>query len=474
MAETRWRTERGAVAEKRKRSRFWVWYVSVSLGLLLLVLIALAVAWGALSDYQRSIPVNVMDSVLDAFQKENSDWLLSGIRRGCSEFEDPAKVKSLLQERLQEGQAVSYKRAFSADRIAHPTYTIYAGEQELAKVVLRRQPQQSRFGFSLYEVDAIIPLAKSKGSLSFLLPDNYTAYLNDIAVSEQYRTESGLELEQSDWFCGSSAPSRTAAIYVVEDLLYTPVVKVKNQDGQEVKLRQDPESGELSVLMKERFILAPEGAHVLADGMEISGSEHFVLEKGLQPEGLSEVPLGTYSEQTYVKYRIIGPSVEPELTASVAGLVGVVTASSQPDTYLVSYPVTEEQQEAYTKQAMEFAKLYSLYVTGDSSKSKVLQNMLPGTPMYKRLKDDFYAGYFTSHDSTGFREEKTENLILHHPAYFSCDISYIQWVEGFVGNPNLSRDYPSAFTIHFVYLEKEQKWYVADFQIQSVPSEQPT
>lgn len=463
-----WKMQRGPVDGKKRPSLFWTWYLRITLAFVGLLFIGLVVVWFALGDYQESIPSGVMDQVISTLQEQESPaWMRNAVRKGCSEFEDPVVVQDYLFQGA-EGKSLSYERAFSPDRIANPTFTVLAGNEELAQVVLRRQSVTSTFGFSLYEVDRIVPLAESKGSLSFLLPASYSAYINGIVVPSSYCTEEGVDLPNGDLLCGNWAASGKGARYEVKDLLETPVVAIKNSDGEEVQMQQDPETGDLSVAWQEWFIEAPASAQIFVNGEEITGQKDFIQEEDLQPEGLRDIPLGSYSQEYYVRYRVLDASVAPTVLARLGDSEGVVRREEEENCFRVSYTASAEEQKSYEQFALEFAKKYSLYVTQDGSKTQVLKSMLSGTPMYKRLKDDFYAGFFTSHDDTGFRDEKVSDFVLHHSKYYSCVVSYVQWVEGFVGNPELSKDYPSSFTVHVVFVEEQQKWLVADFEIQDM------
>ncbi len=222
---------------------------------------------------------------------------------------------------------------------------------------------------------------------------------------------------------------------------------------------------DLPIMSESVTITAPAGYAIFINGNLISETEKYVTEKDIAVEGLSGVPDAYLTKPTMVTYEVNDLVEAPVVTAKTSdGDDAAVTASEDGKTYTVSFGSTQNP-DYYYEEALELAKMYSQYVTAWVSRDKLLQNVLPDSPIREGLAG-IQTGFYTDHKKDYFTDEVTENLQIYSDNCFSCDISYTQWVENIRTDANFKKDLPSAFTFYFVKVDN--KWYIADLAIRDI------
>lgn len=222
---------------------------------------------------------------------------------------------------------------------------------------------------------------------------------------------------------------------------------------------------DIPIMSESITILAPEGYSIFINGNLVSDIEAYVAEKDIKVEALAGVPEGYFTKPTMVRYLISDLIEVPVVTAKTAsGETAEVITSEDGKISTVKFGSTENP-DYYYEEALELAQMYSQYVTAWVGRDTLLKNVLADSPIRDGLAG-IQTGFYTDHKKDYFTNEVTENLQIYSDNCFSCDISYIQWVEDIKNNPSFKKDLPSSFTFYFVKVEN--KWYIADLTIREV------
>ena len=130
--------------------------------------------------------------------------------------------------KLTEGkEGVKYTPYTVSGFLSAPAFEVKDAEGNAVELVYDEQSGVSRVG---------------AGSITVLLPEGYTAYIGDVAITEQFKTADEAEASVFNAFLREGVPGVNYVKYVVEGFIDLPEIKVKNAQGAESIVTYDAQS----------------------------------------------------------------------------------------------------------------------------------------------------------------------------------------------------------------------------------------
>ncbi|GEM_PF-1074756 len=128
------------------------------------------------------------------------------------------------------------------------------------------------------------------------------------------------------------------------------------------------------------------------------------------------------------------------------------------DVYKVTSGIPSNDLGELEQFAEDFAKQYAAFIAMDAKFSDLKQSIYQDTEFYDTLKE-FYNGWYPEHDSYGYENVKSENMMWYDENHASVQVKF----NHFVTSPKYKRrDYPVAYEIYFVKIDG--KWLVAELK----------
>lgn len=201
-------------------------------------------------------------------------------------------------------------------------------------------------------------------------------------------------------------------------------------------------------------VRAPQGARVFYNGVEASNPER----EKIPVEAYASEALGEKPPENKI-YCAEGLLFWPEV--SVEGPDGrpceLVDGTDGADYTAVTRPRAEEQP-AFESLALEAARAYALFTTGDAPRSGIAGRLIPGTESWKRLAA-FDNSWFISHDAASVTDAAADQFIVYDDRRFSCEVRLICRVR--MGKKIF--DYPSFYSLYFAL--RQDGWKIAELRV---------
>ena len=200
---------------------FWFWFIN-------------SVIIKDLKLYEASQSEYYMEEV--AAKVQAGDLSDMTFEESASRFESADIYRETYEAKLS-GKTITFEENPASYDTQAPLYELYADGEHVASVKLKAVSSESlMFILTLqtWGVDQITPIYETGNqSVTIEIPDTFTAYVNDVALSESELTgeaESYEEFEIVSQYV--SVPSKVT--YEVSGLLNEPAVKVLDGEGNEV------------------------------------------------------------------------------------------------------------------------------------------------------------------------------------------------------------------------------------------------
>lgn len=230
---------------KRKFKKMSLYKKSLLIFTLVLVIIAefaLIYVTKSLKAYENGDVDNYMKNVIKDMQKSAKRGKLDKYFE-LKEFDSKYEKKSSLEK--------GYKELLASDNVVHKevkgkdnVYEIYADDKIIATVTLDDSKVEHRLGlltFTNYSVDSVQSHHENGlYELDFYIADNYTLYINDIKVDSKDLKEVSEIEEYSEVYDLVDLPKFNH--YKVSNLTCRPTITVKDENGKEVKYKQEGSS----------------------------------------------------------------------------------------------------------------------------------------------------------------------------------------------------------------------------------------
>ena len=461
MAEKRM----SALRRSKRRWRIFLWIYSVLF--LLLGAAACYTLYRYAEAYENSLPENVMDELME--QQTPEDWLRharSGAAVSVTEFEDGA---ALLDEYISAsfpGKDISYRKAAGLYSAATPVYSVRCAGVELCTVSLKPVGEKAAgFGRELWQLGEI------RSSLSQELWDSVTVeidapagktlYINGVPVSDAWLTDekptppSLTELESRFSVQPDFERRRVGPLYGEVTVTDENGVTLAPEEieGGRVRYTADADSF-YSVTIKAPESLQIEIGGALLTVEDAQGGDNGVL------SGLEST---------------IGGGVEPRLTYHFGGLYTLppVTAKT-PDgrelTPLMNekgelwyFPAEDESVKAwaepYAKDFFDHYIKYSSHAYDEGRYKALLALILPGTELYKYVRDSVDAMIWASATQVHYDELSFANFHAVGENCFTCTIRYKADFSAQAWYERYTYDLQNAYELAFI--RQGDFWYAA-------------
>lgn len=246
--------------DKKRISNFKK-FLAVYAGLLVVVsVIVLVLLHGLLVDYEASEPNNTMNEIIEEFSAENVGELIRNQEVQVSPFESEDMVVSYFEKLIGDSE-VSYKRTNGEFTPAKPVYTVYAGEEKIAKVKLAEDGENGH-GFTMWKLGEIDfeNVEKQVDSLKVTIPAKATLFVNGIEVTDEYKLgeDTVVELTKNLSDYGKIAYTKT---YEIKDLMAKPSVVAKLGDA-ELIMTESQEGDMIAAYPTDEALLAEQTPYV--------------------------------------------------------------------------------------------------------------------------------------------------------------------------------------------------------------------
>lgn len=479
--------------QKKKGTLFWKVY-AVALALFT-VAVAILLFWG----YQVMMDYDEAQGTLARESGKIAEKMTREIRDGTYEsfFADPGNAEApllfereaytaLLQQELAEaGGVLTARKGFSTDRYTKPVYDIMAGDKRVASVQFKKSEEESRYGFDRFVLEKVVPVTNGRYSVSVLVPENATLYLNDVPVDGRWKDgepvsfpalPNALTLSGSGSGSGSGdtqqEPGNTVCLrYTVSGLMETPVPKiVYPEDGSEAELIYDEENRAWRCRDYEIIITAPSNFSVQVNGVPVSGNARFVQEDDIKIKEIAISQQYTKGRISLVKYSVGGlrSLADVRITATAFdGTAAKVVYDESTGVYAVSYGDWDEKTLEHYQVGRDFlitrAREYAKFVTNDGNVwDDVLPYVLEGSELYDTFAN-FWITY-SVHNQYWTENETLAELCPYMEDLFSARVTLDYWVKGYNADPNYVKVHHVDVT--FYYLKTDAgTWRMCDWEL---------
>ncbi len=227
------------MSKTKKFSFFWVIYVLFLLGMIGFWIYFLnAVIEKDLKIYEECQPNYKMDEF--TAQVQAGDLSSMTFTEGTSRFEAPDVYKVAFAEAIA-GKKITYKENPASYDFQAPIYELYAGDEgsevHFATVQLRAvnvEPLMFILTTQDWEIASVTPLYETGSeSITITIPDNYSAYVNGIALDDRERTGDPVDFKGFEIASAYvNVPKQVS--YTVSGLTADPTVEIRDASGNPV------------------------------------------------------------------------------------------------------------------------------------------------------------------------------------------------------------------------------------------------
>ncbi len=202
--------------------------------------------------YENAQSDNAMKRYLSEFVSQIKDGSILNqidIPNAIEEFESTETYKNTYLSQFANVSDYTFEKDSSSYLTEEPIYDIYADDKQVAQITLSGTNERTIFGILTimdWDVKEVTPvLITGSYNYNIQLPDDFTATINGVTMSEDYFT--GTEVDNPDFANVSEYVDMPKfKEYEVQGLLNEPEIKVYNGSGEEVEYTAD-ESGNITV-----------------------------------------------------------------------------------------------------------------------------------------------------------------------------------------------------------------------------------
>lgn len=198
---------------------------------------------GCLADYEEGQPRELLENYVSNFGTDTIEDLISKEDMLFTEFESADIVKQYFTDMIA-GKEITYKEKGSEYKIDRPVYSIMAGDEEVAKVVLEENgiiaDKYTKWKIGSVELSSE---GLSTEGVEITAPSGAEIYLNGVKVADTYCTEQALTVEETKNL-GDFSEIATRNTYKISGLIKKPEITAK-LNGEELSV--DGEDGVYTV-----------------------------------------------------------------------------------------------------------------------------------------------------------------------------------------------------------------------------------
>ena len=461
--------------KNKKWKPFWKGYLIGVIVLVIIMAALLILGYNVLIDYDESqrFPSDAASNYALAIDNGSYAAFLADEGNAACVFE-PDVYEDLVDETL-EGCEITYSKAYSADRITNPVYSIKADGESVADVSFVLKSEKSRFGFGKYQLDHFSSLIEGSYEVRVMAPDDAVLYINNIDVprNENWVSDEDVSNLTSNEYSltevseTESSSAQKMIVYDICGLINEPEIKVTSSKGEAMHLEFNQTLNAWCTVQDNITVVAPSNFSVSVNGVALSDSDKWTLESGLEYEEISGISQYMDEQITLTKYFVTGVNkYNASVTAkNYAGENVHVSYDETENCYYVQDAVSEEYVNEHglpTEKLISYAEMYAEFVANDGERwSTIMPDVMPDSELYSTF-DEFWAT-LADHNSYWFENMKIADISFYAEDAFSCRTTFVYWIKGFNGQPEATEDYPTDVTFFYVY--ENGKWYITDYYL---------
>ena len=181
--------------KKTKLNKFGVFLAAYSGILISIFIVLLLLLYGVLKDYEKSMPNNAMNKIVNEFTADNIEQLLNDNSVKINEFETVSSVADYFKLKMQDSE-VTFKRKSGEFTNTTPVYIIKAGDATIAKVTLTEDGKNAH-NFSKWKLGSISfdGYIDAENDITITAPSAAEVKLNGVKISESYITQKDVKFD---------------------------------------------------------------------------------------------------------------------------------------------------------------------------------------------------------------------------------------------------------------------------------------
>ena len=227
--------------------------------------IGLQVLKGWLVKFEAAQPtVKSQEVFAELFAKPDWKKLYETAGLEAGSYEDAATFAAFMEARVG-GEKLTFLET-SAGLSGDKKYVVCLGDEKLGTFTLEdKNGAKGMTAVPDWQLSDVTFFASGQESFRILMAEGNTAYINGIALTEDQIV--ARRTSQADAYLPTFAPKTRIQILEVAGLLTTPVVEIRDADGQALEVTYDAETATFSQAMAQEEL--PEDLHTLAlDALE--------------------------------------------------------------------------------------------------------------------------------------------------------------------------------------------------------------
>ena len=217
--------------KKKKKPVFLILYLSFVILFIIALITCCITLRFVLKDYEDSMPKYVMQTVADKISGGDYSDIVNFSAGTLSPFETQQNFENAISQKLSAGE-ISFGKKAGEYTDTNPVYLLLAGEEQIATVKLKQQPQKSKYGFSLWELENISPVQTETTSYKITAPKGSTVTVNGVTLGQEQITQSDIAVDALVEIPEEILPEKPVLVeYTVDGLLAVPVVSATDSAG---------------------------------------------------------------------------------------------------------------------------------------------------------------------------------------------------------------------------------------------------
>lgn len=215
--------------KRKKRFNFKRFLFIYSMVLIAVAVVTLVVLFVFLNDYEKSMPVNEMKTIVNQVKSGKLDKLMNKSDIQFTEFETEDSFKDDVKE-LAKDNEITYSKKLGEYSAQNPVYVVKAGDTAICKVALKTKKKGGFF--NEWQLDNVkFGSFSDDNELKINVPSGSKLYINDVEVSDSYRTETAVNFEPC-LNVSKYVKAPTNDVYTITGLNVEPEVKVVFKDKE--------------------------------------------------------------------------------------------------------------------------------------------------------------------------------------------------------------------------------------------------
>lgn len=226
---------------KKKPPLFYIIYFSVVAVALVAIIFGLVWLRGYLAEYESARPYVTADEVFDKYFAKGDFAEIVKNTHDSDSFESADDITLFLNEKYG-GADLTYDSVSSGGDDSIQKYVVKADDRKIAEFTLKKSGNKTKRGFELYEKDSFKLYYPANESVTVLVPEGSSVYVNGKELNEKYIADGGVMIVDESTLPEGLTPMKYTR-YTVSGLVNVPSVKVMT-NGIENPPEYDEKAGE--------------------------------------------------------------------------------------------------------------------------------------------------------------------------------------------------------------------------------------